>query len=450
MASFFGKKLTFVVSAFFLFVAIYPPDSFGNSLKGLRVYDHPGKTRVVLDVTDEPVYKLTTYTNPNRLAIDLDGMGATSGFAGSKKLSTTRVKRYRSANHAKYFRVVLDLSKSVSTESFILNPVHPYGYRLVIDLHSKDDMQQDSQSRSTVNLDEKRDVIIAIDAGHGGEDPGAVGPKIGNARVLEKDIVLRIAKSLDRKLTEVKGYKSILIRNGDYYVPLRERVNIARDARADIFVSIHADAFRNSSVSGASVYTLSREGASSENARWLAEKENRSDLIGGVGEVSLIGKDDMLAHVLLDLSMDANRSASIKLGQQLLGQLKKVATVHKRGLEQAGFAVLKAPDVPSVLIETGYISNPNEARRLNSARYQQKISSALFRGIQLYMEESAPPGTWIAWRRDQVGISYVVVRGDTMSEIALRYGTTVRRIKEVNNFRDDLLRIGQVIHIPSS
>jgi N-acetylmuramoyl-L-alanine amidase len=242
----------------------------------------------------------------------------------------------------------------------------------------------------------------------------------------------------------------VLVRTGDYYVSLRKRVNIARQARADLFVSIHADAFDSPKVSGASVYTLSDKGATSETARWLAENENRSDLIGGVGDVSLDDKDDLLAHVLLDLSMDANRSASIQAGESVLDRLSVVAKMHKRRVEQAGFVVLKSPDIPSVLIETGYISNPAEARRLHSSAYQQKLATALYDGIRDYMAQSAPPGTLVAWQRERGGDRYTIKRGDTLSAIAVRYGTSARRIKETNGIATDRIRVGQVIVIPAS
>ena len=426
----------------------YSLQTTADTLKGIRMYNHPSHTRVVFDVSQIPSYKIFVLSDPERLVVDLEKIVAVAGFEDlTVDPSGIRVKGFRSARRGDNYRVVLDLAESVSTSSFSLAPVAPYGYRLVVDLRSS--QIQTKETQPSLEINNKRDVVIAIDAGHGGEDPGAVGPKIGRSRVLEKNVVLNISRKLGEKLDRAKGYKSILTRQGDYYVPLRKRVAISRQARADIFISIHADAFRNSSVSGASVYTLSEQGASSENARWLAEKENRSDLIGGVGEVSLEDKDDALAHLLLDLSMDANRSASIKLGHKLLERLSRVGKIHKRGLEQAGFAVLKAPDVPSVLVETGYISNPNEARRLSSTKYQDRVSSALFEGIKLYMEEHAPPGTWIAWNREQVGIRYVVVSGDTISEIALRYGTTVLHIKEANDFTSDFLRVGQTIRIPS-
>jgi N-acetylmuramoyl-L-alanine amidase len=265
--------------------------------------------------------------------------------------------------------------------------------------------------------------------------------------------VLQISRRLAKRINDMPGYRAVLVRDGDYYVALRDRVRFARDQRADLFVSVHADAFKSPHPSGASVYTLSDRGATSETARWLAEKENRSDLIGGVGDVSLGDKDDMLAHVLLDLSMDANRSASIELGARVLGQLGNVTKLHKNRVEQAGFVVLKAPDMPSILVETGYISNPTEARRLNTAEHQERIATAVAAAIRSHMDLHAPPGTLIAARRDQRGGDgqrYTITNGDTLSHIAARFGISARRLREANGLNSDVIRVGQTLVIPTS
>ena len=413
------------------------------------MHDAPDYTRVVLDVTGVVNYDLFTLKNPDRVVIDLQSTAAARGFdAARMPVTGERIRKVRASARGADYRVVLDVSRRLVPRGFTLAPVAPYGDRLVVDLYVE--RPQAGKPVAAPRNEDKRDVVIAIDAGHGGEDPGALGPTVRGSRIREKDVVYQIAQRLQRKLAAAKGFRPVMVRQGDYYIALRKRVEIARKARADLFVSIHADAFRVASVSGASVYTLSEKGASSENARWLAEKENRSDLIGGVGGVSLDDKDDLLAHVLLDLSMDANRSASIQAGESLLGQLGSVAKLHKRRVEQAGFVVLKSPDVPSILVETGYISNPDEARRLHSADYQEKIAGALLQGIRAYMEQSAPPGTLIAWQRDQGSVRYTIARGDTLSGIAVRYGTSTRRIKQANGLSGDRIRVGQVIVIPAS
>ena len=415
-----------------------------GQLEGVRMHEAPDYTRVVFDTTSPVSYDLFTLTNPDRVVIDLKNTDAEVGFDPSVvAVNRKRVKNLRASVRGMDYRVVLDVSGHVDPKGFTLQPVPPYGHRLVVDLYGA---KGKSGPVAVPRKDSKRDVIVAIDAGHGGEDPGATGA----GRIREKDVVFKIAQRLASKLNAADGYRAVMVRTGDYYVSLRKRVDIARQARADLFVSIHADAFKSPAVSGASVYTLSDKGATSETARWLAEKENRSDLIGGVGDVSLDDKDDLLAHVLLDLSMDANRSHSIQAGEAMLGQLGGVAKMHKRRVEQAGFVVLKSPDVPSVLVETGYISNPGEARRLHSSAYQQQLAGALYEGIRNYMARSAPPGTLVAWRRERGGVRYTIERGDTLSGIAVRHGTSARRIKEANGISSDSIRIGQVIVIPAS
>lgn len=407
------------------------------------MHEAPGYTRVVFDTSGPVQFDLFTLDNPRRVVIDLKNAAARPGFDPSmRNAGGERVTAVRAAPRGSEYRVVLDLARQVRPESFTLAPVPPYGHRLVVDLYG------DGANRSapTVPLaDERRDVVVAIDPGHGGEDPGALGPD----RIQEKKVVLDISRRLARRVDAMPGFRAVLVRDGDYYVALRDRIRFAREQRADLFVSIHADAFKSSSVSGASVYTLSDRGATSETARWLAEKENRSDLIGGVGDVTLGDKDDVLASVLLDLSMDANRSASFEAGAKVLGQLGTVAKLHKRRVEQAGFVVLKAPDVPSILVETGYISNPTEARRLDTADYQERLAAALARGIRGYMEEFAPPGTLIAYQRERGNQRYTIETGDTLSEIAARYGTSTRRLREANGLSGDVIRVGQTIVIPA-
>ncbi len=415
-----------------------------REIEGVRVHEAPDYTRVVFDTSGPVEYELFTLDDPPRVVIDLKNARARPGFDPAREAAgVDRVSAVRAAPRGDEYRLVLDTVGRLRPESFTLAPVAPYGHRLVVDLYS----HGPERAAPVLRLrEEKRDVLVAVDAGHGGEDPGALGP----GRIREKDVVLSIARRLAAQIDAVSGFKALLVRNGDYYIPLRDRIQKARDQRADLFVSIHADAFKSASVSGASVYTLSDRGATSETARWLAEKENRSDLIGGVGDVTLGDKDDVLAHVLLDLSMDANRSASIQAGAEVLRALGEVASLHKHRVEQAGFVVLKAPDVPSVLVETGYISNPHEAQRLNTAGYQDKLARALARGVRRHMERYAPPGTLLAWRREQGNVHYTIERGDTLSEIAARYGTSARRIREANDLASDVIRVGQTIVIPAS
>lgn len=422
--------------------AAAPAAAAAAEIEGVRVHEAPDYTRVVFDTSGPVSFDLFTLNNPRRVVIDLADARAGNGFEPDRaRPDSDRVRRLRGAPRGAGYRLVLDLAGDVDPQSFTLDPVPPYGHRLVVDLYGRG---ASSQGPVLPERSGKRDVVIAIDAGHGGEDPGALGP--GGIR--EKDVVLRIAQRLAERIDAIPGFRAVLVRTGDYYLALRDRIRVAREQRADLFVSVHADAFKSPTVSGASVYTLSDRGASSETARWLAEKENRSDLIGGVGDVTLGDKDDVLAHVLLDLSMDANRSASFAAGAQVLGQLGSVTTLHKRRVEQAGFVVLKAPDVPSILVETGYISNPAEARRLATAAHQERLARALANGIRAHMADHAPPGTLLAWQREHGERRHTIATGDTLSEIAARYGTSARRLREVNDLAGDVIRVGQTLVIP--
>lgn len=289
------------------------------------------------------------------------------------------------------------------------------------------------------NDDTLRDLIIAIDAGHGGVDPGALGPNGAQ----EKDVVLAIARQLANLVRAEAGMRPVMVRDGDTFVPLRDRVGRARDSKADILISIHADAVNDRKARGSSVYVLSPKGASSEAARWLAEKENASDLVGGV---SLDDKDGVLKSVLLDLSQTATIEASLTAGEQVLNHLRDVGRVHRHRVEQAGFVVLKAPDIPSMLVETAFISNPDEEKKLRSSAYQRKVAQAILDGVKAYFRQNAPPGTkvamWNSMRR------HIIARGETLADIADRYGVSVNQLRVTNKISGDRLFVGEVLRIP--
>jgi len=262
-----------------------------------------------------------------------------------------------------------------------------------------------------------RDIVVAIDAGHGGEDPGATGP--GNLH--EKQVVLAIAKALAAQVSRESGYRAILVRKGDYFIPLTQRPAIARRAGADVMVSVHADAFDQEGASGASVYALSQRGATSETAKYLADRENRADLIGG--SVALSDKDPVLAEVILDLSMTATLNHSLQLGDQVLRSVAGISPLHNRRVEQAGFVVLKSPDMPSILVETGFISNPDEARKLRDPAHQNLLAGAIFAGVKRHFAHHPPDGTRIALeQRQRVGrlAAAEPTRTDAPSDIAQR------------------------------
>ena len=429
--------------------ALALPSLAANQVNGIRLHDAPDSTRVVLDTSAKAAYKVFTMQRPDRVVIDLENAGARD--LADAKFDSRVVKRVRHARRGKRnLRVVLDLHRPAKPKDFTLPPTPPYGHRLVIDLFPEGGAGAPAPTRQPVAAPAgERLAVVAVDAGHGGEDPGAIGA----GGVYEKRVVLAIAKATKGYLDAMPGVTAKLVRRGDYYVPLRQRMQIARsdDVRADIFVSIHADAFRLASVSGASVYALSDRGASSEVARWLAASENRSDLIGGVSgtRVSLDEVEEPVAQVLVDLSMDGKMARSIDLGEAVLAALGGVAKLHKKRVEQAGFAVLKSPDVPSILIETGFLSNPAEARRLATARHQRRVAGAIAEGIRGYLLRDPPPDTLLAKMVAGGVLRYVIKRGDTLSEIAAANRVSMRRLRAVNTLAGDHIQVGQVLLIPA-
>lgn len=419
-------------------------DSFATSVDGVRLWRAPDHTRLVFDLSGPVEHKVFPLQNPDRLVIDIENARLKNGLP-SLELQNTPIATIRSGIHNKQdLRIVLDLKESLKPRSFQLKSNQQYGDRLVVDMY--DESIQTEKTVATISEDDRRDVIIAIDAGHGGEDPGALGPK----RIREKQVVLAISKKLAELINATPGYKATLIRTGDYYVPLRKRTQIARQRKADMFVSVHADAFSHPSANGASVFALSRRGATSETAKYLANRENQADLIGGAGSVSLDDKDKMLASVLLDLSMTATLSSSLDVGGEVLKEIGGVARLHKKQVEQAGFVVLKSPDIPSILVETGFISNPGEAKKLASSSYQQKIAKAIFNGLNRYFSNHPPSGTLLAAQLNGDEAEHVIARGDTLSGIASRYNVSVKKLQQHNGLKSSRITIGQRLKIPTS
>ena len=406
------------------------------AIERIRAWPAPDHTRVVFDVAAPVEHTLFMLRNPDRVVVDLRKARLT-GAVPTAEDSDPLLSRIRAGARADGdLRVVFDLRAPVRPRSVMLKPNAQYGHRLVIDLQPQGAEAGPQASRKPDPLPEvPRDVVIALDPGHGGADPGAVGP----ARTREKDVVMAIAERLKRMIDNEPGMRAVLTRKGDYYVGLRKRMEIARGYGADLFVSIHADAFNDTRVHGSSVYILSRNGASSEAARWLAAQENAADLVGGV---SLDDKDEVLASVLLDLSQTATISASTDAATRVLGALERVGRTHKRHVERGGFMVLKSPDIPSILVETAFLSNPNEERRLNDPDYQRRIAQAVLAGVKDYFADSPPPGTLFASRH------YTISSGDTLSGIASRYGVPLARLRSANDLQDDLVRVGQVLTIP--
>lgn len=433
----------------FIFLMLFLQQGFAAvKIEGVRVWPAPDHTRIVFDVSARVEHNIFTLQNPGRLVIDISDVAANPRLE-ALKLPPKLIKRVRHASrNGSDLRVVLDLAQSIKPRSFVLPANQQYGNRLVIDLYPQNQQQAKPVPVVKDKANERRDVVVVIDAGHGGEDPGALGPY----GIREKNVVLAIAKELQTLFARQPGFKPEMIRAGDYYVGLRARTTRARKMNADILVSIHADAFKSPKAKGASVYTLSQRGASSEAARWLAESENNSDLFGGVGGVSLENKDSVLAGVLLDLSQTASMRVSVTTGGQVLSELGKITKLHKKQVEKAGFVVLKSPDVPSILVETGFISNPQEAKNLNSKSHQRRVARAIFNGVKKYFSSTPPPGTYLAWQKENRGKikEYRIARGDTLSDIAMRNNTSLGQIKKLNQMSSDKIRIGQVIRVPAS
>ncbi|MFJ4441537.1 N-acetylmuramoyl-L-alanine amidase [Pseudomonas sp. NPDC089422] len=447
-----------------------------TQVKSVRLWRAPDNTRLVFDLSGPVQHSVFTLSAPDRLVIDING--ATLAAPLNVSTANTPINSVRSAQRTPTdLRVVVDLKKSVTPKSFTLAPNAQYGNRLVVDLY---DQEADAiaataptppptpvqapattpavpvtPAQPAIKLPPvpsgKRDIVVAIDAGHGGEDPGASG----SSGQHEKDIVLQIAKELQRQINTEKGYRAELTRTGDYFIPLRKRTEIARKKGADLFISIHADAAPSRAAFGASVFALSDRGATSETARWLADTENRSDLIGGAGNVSLDDKDRMLAGVLLDLSMTATLSSSLNVGQKVLGNMGRVTSLHKQRVEQAGFMVLKSPDIPSILVETGFISNNNEAAKLATASHQQALARSIHTGVRQYFQQNPPPGTYIAWLRDTGKIAqgpreHTVRPGETLAMLAVRYQVSVTSLRSTNSLKTDELKVGQHLDIPAT
>lgn len=410
-------------------------------VKALRIWSGPDYTRAVFDVSGPLDYKLFDLADPERIVLDLRGSTFTESYGTPEAKGL--LKAIRSGKQGpKDLRVVFDLAQGVRPKSFLLPPAEKFGYRLVLDLYPKTQPAPVKTVQAVLPPGESRDVLISIDAGHGGDDPGSIGA----AGTYEKVITLAVARELKRVIDREPGMSAVLTRDGDYFIPHKQRYQKARDAKADLFVSVHADAFTKSEARGSSVWVLSPRGATSEAARWLADRENRADLVGGV---SLDNRDDTLAAVLLDLSQGATMEASSAVAGQVHAAMRRVGPTHKNHVERANFIVLRSPDVPSILVETAFISNPAEEKRLNNPIERTKLAEAIVDGIRNYFRMTPPPGTLFATnaRRDRSS-RHVVSTGETLSVIAARHGTSVTALRSANKLAGDSVRVGDVLEIP--
>lgn len=453
-----------------------------ESVNNLRLWHSPDNTRIVFDVSATLQHQAFQLSSPARLVVDLNQADLKVKLPEIDP-ENQHIKAIRYGRPtAGVLRVVFELRSPVKFTSFILSPNELYGHRLVVDVSSrekeaevKSDEFAEQESHTSVSSEDTvgephqstpstsrsaqtsvepatQRYIVAIDAGHGGDDPGAIGFR----GTREKKLTLSIAKKLKKKIDDHPNMEAVMVRTGDYYIQLTERRQKARFQDADIFISIHADAFTKKSANGMSVFALSQRGATSAMAKTLAEKENASDLIGGV---SLADKDDVLAKVLVDLSMTNTISESVNLGGRVLKELGKLGRLHSKRVEQASFVVLKSPDMPSILVETGFITNPGDEKRLRSTSFQNKLANAIYTAVSDYFDQTpyasrsryeSPSIDGEVDSGNSTGYSrYKVRRGDTLSTIAERFGITLKELKRLNNIQHDTAMLGVLLKVPA-
>lgn len=410
-----------------------------NNIKGVRIWPAPDSTRVVFDLSEKPEFSYFSLAKPQRLVID---------FANSKSLVSltnvlkddNRIKKIRTSQPPKKgtTRLVLELAENYQLSIFPLAPAGTYGDRLVIDIYDKNDSDTTTQS---LNTSSKRDIIIAIVAGHGGEDPGSIGAR----GTYEKRITLSIAKKLEKLINRQPGLKAVMIRKGDYYVNHDKKTELARKSKADLLISIHADAFTSSQPSGASVLVQSTRRANSEFTRWIANRQKESELLGGAGETIKKTKDKNLAITLADMKKEYTMGSSYAFAEHVIRQLKKVTKLHKSSPEGLSLAVLKSSDIPSVLIETGFISNPQEERNLTSFAHQQKLARAIYTAVDTYFSDNPPDGTLYATTQLK---QHKIRSGESLSVVAKRYNVSVSNLKKKNNLKSNVIKVGQTLIIP--
>ncbi|MGR5143627.1 LysM peptidoglycan-binding domain-containing protein [Photobacterium sp. DNB23_23_1] len=442
------------LNAVILGASLFSSLAMANELKGIRVWPAPEETRVVLDLKDEAVFSYFTLTKPDRLVVDLKQTSLKTKLPVVVKDSAILTKiRNSGAPEKGTYRLVLEMKAGMTPNLFTLAPTPDghYSHRLVLDLpHGKAALVKKPEPTSKPSVANQQailpygsdDIIVAIDPGHGGEDPGSIGP----SRLYEKNVTLDISKKVASRINATPGMKAVMTRQGDYFVNLNRRTDLARKERAHLLVSIHADGFHQPQPRGASVWVLNTRRANNEIGRWLEQHEKQSELLGG-GDVLSGGSDDQyLSMAVLDLQFSHSQKEGYDVASRVLKEMSKVTTLHKSRPEHASLAVLKSPDIPSLLVETGFITNPTEERLLNSKSHQNKLADAVYRGVLSYFNEKPPEGTLFASRNQ--GVKYKVASGQSLSVIANRYGTSVAAIKQANNLKSNTLKVGQVLVIP--
>ncbi len=444
----------FSLAAFFI---LFSNVTFANSLEGIRVWPSPDETRVVIDLKTEADYSYFTLSSPSRLVVDLKKTTLATKLPMNVSDSPVLAKIRKSSPPSKgTYRLVFELKKASKAELFKLNPTPggQYGHRLVVDFPhattTKKATTSTAAKKPTISKDisqvqRKEDILIVIDPGHGGEDPGSIGP----TRKYEKNATLSISKKLAAQLNAVPGVKSRLTRNGDYFVNLNRRVAIARENEAHLLVSIHADAFTTPQPRGGSVFVLNTRRANTEISRWIENKEKQSELLGGSGAAFTGNIDDKnVNQTLLDLQFSHSQKEGYKLATEILSEMGKVAKLHNSKPINTSLAVLRSPQIPSVLVETGFISNPTEEKLLFQRSHQDKLARSIAKAIVKYLKANPPEGT--AFSSSMKATKYKVKRGDSLSAIAKKYSTTTKAIMSQNNLKSSSLAIGQVLVIPGS
>jgi N-acetylmuramoyl-L-alanine amidase len=413
------------------------------AVEAVRVSVAPEQTRLELHVNGAVTHRIFSLSDPDRVVLDIPEARLTGELPPADPQDPLLVGLRSGVRDQGELRVVMDLKQPVRVKSFPLNPEGGQGHRLVVELIPKDKGPASQRGgQPGAGAPAARPVLVAIDAGHGGKDPGAIGSGGTN----EKNVTLAIARRLAVLVDKEPGMRPLMIRDADVFVHLHERIQKAREAKADLFISIHADAFTNPNVRGSSVFTLSERGATSEAAKWLADRENSADLVGGV---DLKSSDDVLANVLLNMSQNATLEHSGEAAGAVLRNLSRLGDTHRAQVQKAGFVVLKSPDIPSMLVETAFISNPEEEVRLTTPAHQQRLAEAILSGIKAYFRKYPPPGTGAAKVSGAgAGRSHVIQAGDTLSSIAKRYGVSLSALRSANRLEGDQIRVGQALALP--
>ncbi|MBS9944165.1 N-acetylmuramoyl-L-alanine amidase [Vibrio alginolyticus] len=447
----FRVVATFVAT----FLLLIPNLAFANVVKSFRVWPSPDETRVVIDLGSEADYSYFSLSGPDRLVVDLKSTTMQAKLPVTVTDSPVlKLVRKSSPPEKGTYRLVFELKKSVQAELFKLSPTPggQYGHRLVIDLpHGKKESTSKpskpaAASKDMSSVQRAQEVLIVIDPGHGGEDPGSIGP---SRRKYEKDAVLSISRKIAAQLDATPGIKTRMTRTGDYFVNLNRRVAIARENDAHLLISIHADAFTSPKPRGGSVFVLNTRRANTEIARWVENHEKQSELLGGSGNAFFTKtKDRNVNQTLLDLQFSHSQKEGYKLATEILGEMGRVAHLHNTKPINTSLAVLRSPQIPSVLVETGFISNPTEERLLFQRAHQDKLAQAITKAVVKYLKDNPPEGT--VFSPSAKPMVHIVKRGESLSVIANKYGLSSKALMSANNLKSTGLAIGQKLNIPSA